>query len=207
LGAGANGKLPKYLGTARTNAERLQRLVRDILELSSLEAGGLKFDPGPVRVREVVDEIVDSMASQILERGLKLHTDFSDVLPPARADRGRLAQIVTNLLSNALRYTPTGGRVTVVARARGKSIELSVADNGVGIPKEYHSRIFERFVRVEGTSQRPATGSTGLGLAITKTLVDLHGGSITVSSEPGAGSTFTVTLPAWRDATEGDITH
>ncbi|MBI4219584.1 MAG: CHASE domain-containing protein, partial [Chloroflexi bacterium] len=182
LGAGTNGKLPKYLGTARTNAERLQRLVRDILELSSLEAGGLTLDPGPVRVNEVVTEVVESMSSQIDERALKLHTDVPESLPPARADRGRLAQILTNLLSNAVRYTAAGGKVSVVARHTEKTIELAVADTGVGIPKEYHSRIFERFVRVEGSSLRPATGSTGLGLAITKTLVDLHGGSISVAS-------------------------
>ncbi|NQU96899.1 MAG: PAS domain-containing sensor histidine kinase, partial [Chloroflexi bacterium] len=117
-----------------------------------------------------------------------------------------MGQIVTNLLSNACRYTPEGGRVTVRAKSVAgppETIELSVTDTGIGIPEEYLGRVFDRFVRVESGYPRPS-GSTGLGLSITRTLAELMGGSIRVESKEGVGSTFTVTLPAAEAQTAED---
>ncbi|MBI2964659.1 MAG: CHASE domain-containing protein [Chloroflexi bacterium] len=194
------GKLSRYLDTARANADRLQRLVRDILDLSSLEAGGIRLDAGPVDVRELVTELVDSMDSEFGEHRLRASVDMPATVRPIRGDRGRLAQVLTNLLSNALRYTPAGGEVSVVVREQDGNIQISVRDTGVGIPKEFHEKIFERFVRVGVNGGAAPTGGTGLGLAITKTLVELHGGRISLDSTPGQGSTFTVSFPAHEEA-------
>jgi signal transduction histidine kinase len=189
------GKMTRYLDTARSNAERLQRLVRDILDLSSLEAGGIRLDAVPVDLRDLVSEVTESMGSEFATRRLKSIVEMPDQVRPARGDRGRLAQVLTNLLSNAVRHTPAGGTVTVGLRDRADAIELSVRDTGIGIPREFHEKIFERFVRIGPNGGAPPTGGTGLGLAITKTLVELQGGQIAVESEPGRGSVFTVTLP------------
>lgn len=193
-GDDAPGKLNKYLGTARTNADRLQRLVRDILDLSSLEAGGIKLDFGKVNMAELVDDLVESFETDFRSHHQTAYIDVPTDLPLVRGDRGRVAQILTNLLSNAQRYTPPGGKVSVVARRRADHVELSVSDTGVGIAADDHRRIFERFVRLGANGHAPRTGGTGLGLAITKTLVELHGGTISVESSPGLGSTFTVRL-------------
>ena len=109
-------------------------------------------------------------------------------------DRSKLEQIVYNLTENALKYTPDGGQITVTLQARGHNAILSVQDNGVGIPEEDQAHIFERFYRVDKARSRD-TGGTGLGLSIVRQLVTMHGGTITVQSKPGQGSTFTVQLP------------
>ena len=187
----------RLLRTAQMNGRRLETLVRDILEVSRLESGPL-MNPEAVALGPVVAEISDSLARDFEVRGHVLVVKVPRSLPKAWVDRSRMGQIVTNLLTNACRYTPEGGRVTIraqwVAGPPG-TIELSVTDTGIGIPGEYLERIFDRFVRVESGYPRPS-GSTGLGLSITKTLAELMGGSIKVESKEGTGSTFTVTLPA-----------
>ena len=189
------GKVTRYLDTARSNAERLQRLVRDILDLSSLEAGGIRLDAVPVDMRDLVAEVTESMGSEFAARRLHAVVEMPERVRPAKGDRGRLAQVLTNLLSNAARYTPAGGTITVSLQERPDVVELSVRDTGIGIARDFHEKIFERFVRIGANGGAPPTGGTGLGLAITKTLVELHGGRITLVSEPGQGSTFTVALP------------
>jgi signal transduction histidine kinase len=194
-GGRSAGKLTRYLDTARANAERLQRLVRDILDLSSLEAGGLRLDAGPVDLRELVSEVTESMGAEFATNRLRSVVEVPEAVRPVRGDRGRIAQILTNLLSNAIRHTPAGGEVSVLVREQDEWIEVAVRDTGIGIPREFHEKIFERFVRLGVNGAAPPTGGTGLGLAITKTLVELHGGRISVDSMPGRGSTFTVRLP------------
>ena len=187
----------RLLRTAQANGKRLETLVRDILEVSRLESGP-PLNLEAVALGPVVVEVADSLARDFEARGHALSVQVPESLPEAWTDRSRVGQIVTNLLSNACRYTPEGGRVTVTGRLAAGSpdvVELSVQDTGIGIPEEYLERIFDRFVRVESGYPRPH-GSTGLGLSITKTLVELLGGSIRVESMEGAGSTFTVTLPA-----------
>ncbi len=134
------------------------------------------------------------MRTDFEQHELNVSLEIPDSLPPMWADKGRMAQVLTNLLTNALKYTPAGGSVTVSARQTARGIELSVVDTGVGVRLEHQGRIFEKFVRLDPDRSRPA-GSTGLGLAITKSLVELMGGSIRMESELGSGSTFTVELP------------
>jgi len=185
----------RLLRTARANGKRLEMLVQDILEVSRLETGP-PMTLEDVMLGPVVAEVADSLAREYEERRHSLVLAVPQSVPAARVDRSRVAQVVTNLLSNACRYTPKGGRIAVTAgQTQAGDIELSVEDTGIGIPRADLDRVFERFVRVESGYPRP-TGSTGLGLSITKTLVELMGGSIRVESVEGSGSTFTATFPA-----------
>lgn len=195
---GAGGALSEstagLLHTARSNAERLQRLVNDVLETSRLESGGLNLDMGLVEIGDLAGGLVNDMRSQFEQHELTVKVVIPDSLPPIWADKGRMAQVLTNLLTNALKYTPSGGSVTISAQQVRRSVETSVSDTGAGIPPEHRERVFEKFARLDHDRSRPG-GGTGLGLAITKSLVVRMGGSIRLESEVGVGSTFTVTLP------------
>ena len=170
-------------------AERMSRLVADLLFLSREEAGAV--EDRPVRL--------DAVALDTVERFRQLAPEHEIVLdaPEAltvRGDDDRLHQLLTNLLENAVRFTPAGGRVTVRARRDGRQAALVVEDTGVGISREHLQRIFDRFYRVDPARSR-ATGGTGLGLAIVRRIAESHGGGVRVESEPGAGARFTITLP------------
>jgi signal transduction histidine kinase len=141
------------------------------------------------------------MESAFRDRGVNLIVELSDELPRVMVDPARIGHVFSNLLSNALKYTPPGGDVRVMAEHKGSLIEVSVQDTGSGIPKQHIDRIFERFFRVPG--QAGNTGA-GLGLAIAKEIVELHGGRLSVSSQEGQGSTFTFTL---SPAEETAVTH
>jgi PAS domain S-box-containing protein len=195
-GAGGplNEQAARLLRIARSNGERLNRLVSDILEVTRLETGHLALEPVALDVREVVRDLVESMSAEFERRRQSLSTDLDSGLPFAWADRQRTAQIIANLMTNAYRYTPDGGKVTISAHSDVGQVIVTVTDTGLGIPVALHERIFEKFARVETLGPRPQ-GSTGLGLAITKALVELQGGRIRVHSEPGKGSAFTFSLP------------
>ncbi len=195
---GAGGPLAegaaRLLRIAKSNGDRLVRLVSDILEVTRLETGHLTLELADISVGEVVEHLVESMHAEFEKRRQTLSVEIPDGLPAARADRQRTAQIISNLMTNSNRYTPDGGQVTISARSEAGKIEVTVRDTGLGIPMQYHERIFEKFGRIETKAPQPA-GSTGLGLAITKALVELQGGWIKVESEVGKGSAFTFTLP------------
>jgi signal transduction histidine kinase len=135
------------------------------------------------------------MAAQFRDSELTVELILSESLPQIWADRERMAQVLTNLLSNAARYTPPGGRVIVAGRHDRKSVEIAVTDTGVGIPPEHQGRIFQKFARLDLSRPRPR-GSTGLGLSITKSLVESMSGTISLESGVGVGSTFRVNMPA-----------
>jgi signal transduction histidine kinase len=142
----------------------------------------------------VLYEAGESLYSQFTTRAISLAIDVPEGLPPVVADRQRLRQIVVNLVNNACKYTPEGGRVDVVARNGGDKLRVDVRDTGVGIAPEAQAHIFTPFYRADNPLREQA-GGTGLGLSITKTLVDLHGGEIWFESHEGQGSTFSFTLP------------
>jgi len=175
------------------NAARLQALIGDMMELSRIESRRLPLHPGEVDVAKLVRTVLQDMEPRTKERGLEVSL-CGDPEVPAWADRRAVEQILTNLLDNAAKYTDPGGRITVELEARGEAIRVRVRDTGIGIAAEHRARIFERFYRVDKARSR-ALGGTGLGLAIVKHLVQALGGEIYVESEPGAGSTFTFTLP------------
>ncbi len=183
----------ELLEAARDDTERLRTLTQDLLNLSTLEAGGaLQVDRQPVPVRRLIDKTVQVMHPQAREASIELVDAVPDALPAVQADPTKIAWVLTNLVSNALRYTEEGGTVRLRAEQIGDKVHLSVADNGAGIPYEYQARIFEKFTQVPND---PQTGGSGLGLAIGREVVRAHGGSIWVDSTPDVGSTFTFTLP------------
>jgi two-component system phosphate regulon sensor histidine kinase PhoR len=178
-------------------ADRLHELILDMLQIARLESGQEVFDISDVSVAGVIDDCVQQFAELAASRQIELTAP----LPEAgggeiqvRADEEGLRTILTNLIDNALKYTPAGGRVTVRATASDVSVTLEVADTGIGIPEKEQARIFERFYRVDKARSREL-GGTGLGLAIVKHLAHAFGGSASVESQPGRGSTFRVELP------------
>lgn len=183
------------LAVVQRGAERLLALIQDLLDLARIEAGRLELEPARLDLRPLIREVADSLRPLLAARRQRLTLDLPDTLPPVWADGGRIAQALTNLLSNAHKYTPEGGQVTVAAAAGAGVVRVEVTDTGVGLTPEEQAQLFTRFFRARGGTGRDA-GGTGLGLVITRSLVELHGGQVAVTSAPGAGSTFTITLPA-----------
>jgi signal transduction histidine kinase/DNA-binding response OmpR family regulator len=180
----------EFLDIILLSTNRLVDLVNDLLDVARVEAGQLEIQRRPIAVAEAVREVATLMAPRFREKSQELKLDIAPALPVAYADPARVRQIVTNLLTNAHLYTPAEGTVTVSVGAAGEDVLLSVADTGRGMTPEQVDRIFERFYRAE------ASGSgTGLGLSIVKSLVDLHEGTIDVTSRVGVGTTVTVRLP------------
>jgi histidine kinase len=177
-------------------ADRLQRLVHDLQELSRVEAGAYELNPQPTAPERLVDGVVSRLGHQFEGKGVALEIDLQPDLPPVRADEDRIGQVLLNLVGNALQYTPSGGRVCLSARREGDRVRFSVEDTGTGIPPEHLPHIFERFYRVDKSRSRVGGGS-GIGLTIARHLVEAHGGQIQAASEGrGQGSTFSFTLPA-----------
>lgn len=177
-------------------AARLKWLIEEMALLSRAEAGQLRVAPRPLALRAIVRQVVAQFQPQFSAKGVKLNSSVPPDLPAVVADPDRLEQIMLNLISNALRYTPAGGSVTIAAAAHDFFVQLSVRDTGVGIAPEHLPHIFERFYRVDKLRARQS-GGTGIGLTITRHLVYAQGGEIWVDSAgPGQGATFYVTLPA-----------
>ncbi len=186
---------PETYALLHREAGRLRRLVDDLQELSRAEARQLTLRPRTLAPSQLVDAAVSRLQPMFEDKGVSLKVEVPDRLPEVLADEDRSVQVLTNLLGNAARYTPTGGRVTLRARRVGASVELAVADTGVGIDAKHLSHLFERFYRVDPSRSRAAGGS-GIGLTIAKHLVEAQGGSIRAESPGvGQGSTFAFTLP------------
>jgi two-component system sensor histidine kinase BaeS len=182
----------------RTQTARLTRLAEDITAVSRAEEHQLEMHPRPVTAAELVTTAVEASRDRYADRTVTLTSQVQPNLPALWADPERLGQVLTNLLDNARRHTPAGGRVTLSARSAGQVVELLVADTGDGIPAEHLPHVFERFYRVDRARDR-AQGGSGIGLAIVKALVEAHGGDVTAASDgPGRGARFTVSLPAPR---------
>lgn len=171
---------------------RLANLLDHVLDIERLAAGTLPFRPGPVALAPLVAEVFKLY--DLRSPRHRLVADLPADLPVLWADRNQLRQILENLISNAIKYSPAGGEVRVQARPAGKLVRISVSDQGLGIPAAALPNLFRRFYRVPGP-ERQAIGGTGLGLAIVKRMVEMHGGRIDVRSIPGKGSTFSFTIP------------
>ncbi len=188
-----------FLDIIAANVDRMNRLVGDLLDVSRIEAGRIKLEMTSVDIKDVVDEVLLSVRTQIEEKGLELVTDIPSDAPSVWADYGRLVQIVTNLVSNAYKYTPKGGRIEVKAKyANGGSsdphLSVSVSDTGFGISEEDQQQLFTKFFRASDQNIREVHG-TGLGLSITKGMIEMHGGKMWFNSALGQGSTFGFDLP------------
>ena len=185
----------EFLGVVKHNADRLAALIADLLDLSHLESGRLALRPGPLDLGRIVAEVAASLRPQLRGKRQHLVVAVAPRLPVVWGDAERVVQILTNLVSNAHKYTPDGGEIVVAAAPEGAMVRVEVRDNGVGMTEEEQAHLFTRFYRARNPSASDA-GGTGLGLAITRELVQLHGGTIGVDSAPGRGTTVALTLPA-----------
>lgn len=186
------------------NCRHLVRLLNDLLDLARSDAGRLGITPQPTEVAPLLEDVVRTMRAQTDGTHQILTQEIEPGLPPIFAEADRIRQILVNLLTNAHEYSPEGASIEVTARVADAEVEISVTDNGPGIPEQQLEHIFERFVRGDaGLTQR--VGGTGLGLAISKSLVELHGGTIAAESTPGVGSTFTIRLPVAGRVPGGDL--
>jgi len=176
-------------------ADRLQRLVSDLQELSRVEAHAYELHARPVDAGSLIQGVVARLLPQFNEKGVSLHVNAALDLPPLMADDDRLTQVLTNLLGNALQYTSSGGLVEISAEQKSREIQVAIRDTGMGIPAEHLPHVFDRFYRVDKSRSR-AGGGSGIGLTIAKHLVEAHGGRIWVESEgTGKGSRFKFCLP------------
>jgi two-component system phosphate regulon sensor histidine kinase PhoR len=185
----------QFTQVIKKHADRLTKIVEDLLMLSRIESKEFRLNKESLSLQDLVNDVIDYVRETAEKKGITV--DRSEPFPSLRteADRNYLEQVLINLIDNAIKYTPDGGKITIsVVEKQGQEIEFSVRDNGIGIPKEDIPRIFERFYRVDkGRSQE--SGGTGLGLSIVKHLVHAHGGRVWVESRLGEGSTFHFTLP------------
>ncbi|MBI3998537.1 MAG: HAMP domain-containing protein [Armatimonadetes bacterium] len=183
----------RFLEIIDKEANRLVKLVDDLLDLSRFEDNRVILDLGQVDVGQLVEETVARLRPLAGSRDFELNAPPEDVI--AVADRDRLAQVLTNLLDNAIKFTPDGGRISVIWRCSNGEVEVAVADAGPGIAEQDLPHVFERFYKTDRSRAATPGGGSGLGLAITKHIVEAHGGRIRVSSTPGKGTVFTFTLP------------
>jgi len=184
----------RFLEIILEHSQRLARLTDDLLRLSQMDADRLGLEIRGVGVQQFVESCVETAQRPAAERDLRISVNLGKRLPDIAADRRRLAEVLQNLLDNAIQYTPPGGQIMLSASANGNEVTFTVSDTGIGIPQTDQPRIFERFYRVDVARSREV-GGTGLGLAIAKHLVEAHGGRIWVESEIGQGSQFHFTVP------------
>ncbi len=185
-------EIARFARLVDRSGQHLLSLIMSILDYASLVEGKIILDPRPMPLAPLLQEIAETFADTAARKGLRMEVEAGDLA--ARADARRLRQVLINLVSNAIKFTDEG-KITLRAAQIGGQVRIDVADTGCGIPAEDHERIFERFTRIDGSAQGER-GGIGLGLSICRDLVALHGGKISVSSEPGKGSVFSVTLQA-----------
>jgi signal transduction histidine kinase len=184
-------KQTELLVAAREDSDRLHSILNNLLDISRIESGKVEMNFQKISPHSMVFEALEPFQMDFKDRGVTLGTELPSDLPEVWADTARMNHVFANLLSNALRYTPPGGKVIVLGKADEEWVRFSVSDTGKGIPDQYLTRIFEQFFQVpdQGTQ-----AGAGLGLAIVKEIVEAHGGTVKVESRLGEGSTFTFTL-------------
>jgi signal transduction histidine kinase len=184
--------------------DQLLQLITGILDISRMEAGEMRIDKQPVDLDEVVSVALSTIAPHARRKRLSLHCTVPPGLPLVLGDRDKIRQVLLNLLGNAVKFTPEGGKIEVSAEVgplkreppvgNERGVRVFVRDSGIGVPAEHHKRVFDPFFQVDNSSTREY-GGTGLGLSIVKRLIEAHGGQVWVDSEPGRGSTFSFTIP------------
>lgn len=194
----------EFLSIVARNNERLLMLINDLLDISRIESGSVRMDKRIVRADELVKFIASQMRGLFEEKDIRFEVQCPEELPTIYADPGRIEQALANLLTNAAKFTPPGGRVQLAAQVLGGEIVLSVSDTGCGIPEDEQSRVFEKFYRASTAESNQVRGC-GLGLSIVKSIVERHGGRVWVESAPGKGSKFYLALPLETGADESFV--
>ncbi len=187
----------EYLAIIKQNVSRLVRIINDLLDMSKIEAGRLVLTKGFVEVQRLVEQVVGSMRPLAEGKQIRLETQLPEGPLGVFAEEDKAAQVLVNIVGNAIKFTPLQGRVTVRVQVVAKAVQFSVEDTGIGISPEHLPALFEKFQQFEPIPDATGSKGTGLGLAISKRLVELHGGRIWAESQPGSGSTFHFTLPAY----------
>ena len=195
-----NEQQADYLEDIRSSGSHLLTLINDILDLSKIEAGRMELEVAPFSLVAALNNAVTLVRERAQSHGIRLELDVAPALDTVIADERKLKQVVVNLLANAVKFTPDGGMVTLRAARENGEICLAVHDTGIGIAPEDQERIFEEFQQASHQTEKSREG-TGLGLSLSKRMVELHGGTIRVDSAPGKGSTFTVALPLLKERT------
>jgi signal transduction histidine kinase/CheY-like chemotaxis protein len=198
----------KGLEVCLRNSERLTKTINMLLDFSRMELGRVPVRPAPFQIGRLVAQIVSGIEADARKRRIRLKTVVAPDLKAVDGDRDRLTQVLENLITNALKFTPDGGEVEVGARpvADGRRVEVWVADTGIGIPPEERARVFDKFYQTDGSATRKF-GGIGLGLAIVKSILDAHGAEIVVDGREGSGSVFRFSLPAVERQTESGVFH
>jgi two-component system, NtrC family, sensor histidine kinase KinB len=186
----------EIVAAAREDSDRLYRIIENLLDIGRIESGRSKMELQPASAEQILLHATDEMRAAFIDRGITLTIDIPGDIPQILADSFRFEIVIANLLSNALKYTPPGGRVNLSAHAEGDVVRFSVEDTGSGISEEYLPHVFEKFFRVPGYERQR---DSGLGLAIAKEIVEAHGGKIYVESKPGKGTKFSFTIKAAED--------
>ena len=197
-----NENQKQFLSMAERNINRLTNILNDLLDLSRIESGRIEFKFQNIKLQEIIELAASSLGPHADVKSIQIDVELPQSLPAIYGDQEKIEQILTNLIGNAIKFTPEGGKILISAQppshdqkdGYSKTVAISVRDTGIGIPAEHLDAIFEKFHQVEDSLHRSVSG-TGLGLAITKGLVEAHQGKIVVESEMGKGSTFTFTLP------------
>jgi len=196
-----------FLTIVQNETHRMLALTRDLLDISHLESGPFEWSAEPINLNHLIEKLIPSfqLSWETRQQTFTLHVPVP--APIVRGDAERVTQILTNLLSNAHKYTPDGGSIDLTIESMGSVVSIAITDTGIGLSTEEQSRLFTRFYRADNATTKSVAG-TGLGLTITRMLVEMQGGEIHVSSRPGHGSTFRVTLPACLPEEPGkDGTH
>jgi signal transduction histidine kinase len=190
------GEVRRYYASMAKEIDRLGRMVDELFQLAQIDSNALRLNLRPIRVQEIAVEVTDSMQAEAARRGIGLTLEVAGSPPSVAADGDRIERALTNLVRNALEHTPKGGRVMVNVRDGRGGVAASVRDSGEGIDAAHLPRIWDRFYRADPSRTRgEKSGGAGLGLAIVRGVVEAHGGTVDVQSQPGAGSCFTICLP------------
>ena len=186
----------RYLDIVGDETLKLERIVGDLLDLARFEGGGLTLTCGEVPVSQLFQRVADRHEREMLEKQVTLETSIAPDMRAAWCDAARLEQVLQNLVANALRHTPEGGQITLVAERAGEGVRLTVRDTGSGIPEDHLPHIFDRFYKSDASRTDPYSKSgSGLGLSIVKAIVERHGGTVAAANAPGGGAEFTINLP------------
>jgi signal transduction histidine kinase len=197
MGGDLSPRGKQLLEVACRNSERLVRLVGDILDLQKIESGAMQFHLRPIELRSLLEHSIEANQAYAAGLGVALALLARPAEARVYADPDRLVQVMTNLLSNAAKFSPSGDTVVVSAERHGDSIRVSVTDRGPGIPEDFRHRVFQKFAQADSSTTREK-GGTGLGLSISKAIIERLGGRMGFTTGPGAGTTFHFELPEWR---------
>jgi signal transduction histidine kinase len=193
-----SAKQISMLNSIKGSEERMRTLLRDLQDLSMVESGAMRLEYSSVDLKDMVAEVVQSMEPIVLNRGQSIELHNVENESELSVDRVRISQVLTNLISNASKYSPENSAIVVDASFVGESVSFAVTDNGIGISDEDQDKLFTPFFRADNYETREMPG-TGLGLVICKQIAELHGGELSLQSARGAGSTFTLTIPTQKE--------